>query len=62
MVARRKKNASSIIRILYIRTTTEKIELTGSRLTRTQGQLCTATPISPFVQCQVLFRQSPRLF
>ena len=34
--------------------------------TRTQSQLCTATPVSLFVQCQVHFdcslRQSPRLF
>ena len=27
--------------------------------TRTQSQLCTATPISSFVQCQVSFRLLP---
>ena len=28
-------------------------------LTRTQSQLCTATPISSFVQCQISFRPLP---
>ena len=56
---KKEKNASSIIRILQIRTTTEKIKLTGLGLTRTQSQLCTTTPISSFVQCQVSFRLLP---
>ena len=33
--------------------TLQPAELSDHELTRTQSQLCTATPISSFVQCQV---------